>query len=470
MLLKKIKYIINKFKNINISISIKITTVYAVLFSLVLLILNASILFGIKHYLYSEAHNQIQDVQKIIVSKITSSDLSNKSLFIDITSMEDTEFRISTKNGEVLSLSEKFNYKIKRFNYKKHHNIEKHIEDKGNHLLYKVITVQSKNNGTVYIEIVKIMNNEYWFMKVLFAAMAGADFIGIIASIILGYIVSKRMLKPIDYITKTAESISINNLKDRLYVKGPDDELKRLVKTFNKMIERLQEAFDRQTQFVSDASHELRTPIAIIQGYANLLDRWGKYDKEASEKSISAIKFEASNMGYLIEKLLFLARGDNGTQLIEKKEFYINKLIDEVVKESRIIEKNRIIESSKNDKIMIFADYKMIKQMLRIFIDNSIKFTKDDGKIDVSSSVYKDTLRIIVSDNGIGISKDEIKKIFDRFYVVDKSRSKENGGSGLGLSIAKWIVKIHGGIIDVISKEGEGTKAIVTLKLVGNEK
>lgn len=119
---------------------------------------------------------------------------------------------------------------------------------------------------------------------------------------------------------------------------------------------------------------------------------------------------------------------------------------------------------------MIFADYKMIKQMLRIFIDNSIKFTKDDGKIDVSSSVYKDTLRIIVSDNGIGISKDEIKKIFDRFYVVDKSRSKENGGSGLGLSIAKWIVKIHGGIIDVISKEGEGTKAIVTLKLVGNEK
>lgn len=467
MLLKKIKYIIDKFKSTKISISIKITTVYAILFSLVLLILNASILFGVKHYLYSEADKQITDVQVILVNKIKSSNLSNKTFFSDIPSTENIAVRIIGKNGKVLNSSEKFEHKIMK--WLNHHKTaadgEKHIEDDEKHLIYKKFTAQSRKNNTVYVEIIKNMSNEYWFMKVLFVVMAAADFIGIIASIILGYIVSKRMLKPIDYITKTAESISINNLKDRLEVKGPDDELKRLANTFNKMIERLQEAFDRQTQFVSDASHELRTPIAVIQGYANLLDRWGKDDREALEKSISAIKLEASNMGDLIEKLLFLARGDNGTQLIEKEKFYLNELIDEVIKESRIIEKNRTIESSKNDNIMIFADYKMIKQMLRIFIDNSIKFTTSGGKIDVSSIGYNGTAQIVVSDNGIGISQDEIKKIFDRFYIVDKSRSKEKGGSGLGLSIAKLIVNIHGGTIDVKSKEGKGTKIIVKLNL-----
>lgn len=432
-----------------------------------LLILNASILFGVKHYLYSEVNKQIEDVQKIILSKITYPNLSSKSLFTDITSMENTEFRIVTKDGKVLNSSEKFDHKIMK--WLNHHKIaadgEKHVEEDEEHLIYKKVTVQSKKNGTVYVEIIKNMSNEYWFMKVLFGVMAAADFIGIIASILLGYLVSKRMLKPIDYITKTAENISINNLNDRLEIKGPDDELKRLASTFNKMIERLQEAFDRQIQFVSDAFHELRTPIAVIQGYANLFDRWGKDDRDALEKSISAIKLEASNMGDLIEGLLFLARGDNDAQLIEKEEFYLNELIDEVVRESRIIEKNRIIESSKNDNIMIFADYKMIKQMLRIFIDNSIKFTPAGGEIDVSSMVYNDAVQIIVSDNGIGIPQDEIKKIFNRFYIVDKSRSKEKGGSGLGLSIAKWIVDVHAGIIDVKSNEDKGTKIIISLKL-----
>ncbi len=131
--------------------------------------------------------------------------------------------------------------------------------------------------------------------------------------------------------------------------------LRDLVDTFNKMIDRLQEAFDRQIQFVSDASHELRTPIAVIQGYANLLDRWGKDDREALEKSIYAIKLEATNMASLIEKLLFLAKGDSGTQVIEKKEFCLNELIDEVIAESKLIEQNHIISSSKNDNCKNFC-------------------------------------------------------------------------------------------------------------------
>ena len=309
------------------------------------------------------------------------------------------------------------------------------------------------------------MNNEYYFMEILFGVMAIADLIGMIASLILGYIVSKRMLKPIDYITKTAENISINNLKERIEGNDSNDELNRLVNTFNNMIDRLQGSFDRQVQFVSDASHELRTPIAVIQGYANLLDRWGKDDKEVLEKSIYAIKLEATNMANLVEKLLFLAKGDSGTQLIEKKEFYLNELVNEVVRESKIIAPNHIITSNQNDTVNIIADYKMIKQLLRIFIDNSIKFTSEQNKIDISSEVQGKVVKLTVSDTGIGIPEDEIPNIFHRFYIVDKSRSKEKGGTGLGLSIAKWIVDMHKGSIDVESEEGKGTKITVTLSL-----
>jgi len=472
MLLKIGNHILNIIKIIkSAKISTKLTIVYAFMFALVLLLLNASILYGVKYYMYNQANKQIEDMQTIILNKITPKnqqlDLSDKRIFSDVPSKENISIRIIHENGKIINLSEKFDYKIKEpdDNAKKSEDKEKHLEDKERHLVYKNVKFQSKKYGTVYIQIVKGMHNEYDFMKILFGVMAVADFIGIIASIILGYIVSKRMLKPIDYITKTAENISINNLKERIDVKGSDDELKRLASTFNKMIDRLQGAFNKQAQFVSDASHELRTPVAVIQGYANLLDRWGKDDRDALEKSIYGIKLEAANMANLIEKLLFLAKGDSGTQLIEKKEFWLNELIDEVVKESRIIEQNHIISSNKNDTVRVFADYKMIKQMLRVFIDNSMKFTPEHGKIDISSQVQGKVVKITVSDTGIGIPKDETKNIFNRFYIVDKSRSKEKGGTGLGLSIAKWIIDMHQGTIDVESEEGKGAKITVTLKL-----
>lgn len=295
--------------------------------------------------------------------------------------------------------------------------------------------------------------------------MAVSDFIGIVSSIIIGYIISKKMLKPIDNITKAAENISINNLNERIDMKGPEDELKRLAATFNNMINRLQDSFNRQTQFVSDASHELRTPIAVISGYVNLLDRWGKNDKKALEKSIYAIKFEVSTMADMIEKLLFLAKGDSGVLEMNKTRFFLNKLIDEVIEESRLIDKTHNILSEKNQVVEILADYKMIKQMFRIFIDNSIKFTPENGNIVLNSVIKEKTIEMTISDTGIGIPKEEIERIFDRFYTVDKSRSKDKGGTGLGLSIAKWIVDRHNGNIEVISEEGKGTRIIIKINI-----
>lgn len=447
-------------------VSVKLTIVYALMFSLVLLVLNASILYGIKYYLYSQANKQIEDVKVMVLNKALSQTkqvvLSDSELISDIPSKENISIRILQENGKVLNISKEFNYNIK---IKQPFDQIKNFKENDKHLVYKNLKIKTEKYGSAYIQIIKDMDNEYDFLKILFALMAIADFIGIIASIILGYSISKKMLVPIDYITNAADNISINNLKERIEVTGPDDELKRLGNTFNKMIDRLQGAFDRQAQFVSDASHELRTPIAVIQGYANLLDRWGKDDSEALEKSIHAIKLEASNMENLVEKLLFLAKGDSGKHIIEKKEFWLNELICEVVSESKLIDCSHVISTDKNDMVSISADYKMIKQMLRIFIENSIKFTPELGKIDISSEIQDETVKITVSDSGVGIPLDEIQNIFERFYIIDKSRSKETGGTGLGLSIAKWIVEVHSGTINVESKEGSGTKIMIILNI-----
>ena len=229
------------------------------------------------------------------------------------------------------------------------------------------------------------------------------------------------------------------------------------------MIDRLQESFDSQIQFVSDASHELRTPIAVIQGYANLLDRWGKDDKKALEKSIYAIKLETANMANLVENLLFLAKGDSSNLLMDKKVFNLNELISEVTDETRLISPKYNITNNRNDNSVINADYKMIKQMIRVFVENSIKFSEEGSTIDISSESFSDKVKIIVTDHGIGIPKDEIDKIFDRFYIVDKSRSKEKSGSGLGLSIAKRIVEMHNGEITAESEPLKYTRITVTL-------
>lgn len=295
------------------------------------------------------------------------------------------------------------------------------------------------------------------FSIVLSGILLTANIAGIIIIIIIGAKASKRMLSPISRMTDTVKEISINALDKRLDVSGSKDELKDLARTFNEMLDRLQISVEQQNQFVSDASHELRTPISVIQGYANLLDRWGKDDPEVLTESIESIKSESDNMKNLVEKLLFLARGDKNTQKVEKQEFMLNELIDDIVKESQMIDNHHTIILDKNDMVSITADKNLIKEAIRILVDNSIKYTPEGGSITLSSFKAARKINIVVSDSGSGISKEDLPYIFNRFYRADKSRSKTSGGTGLGLSIAKWIVDHHSGRIFVQSELGIGT-------------
>ncbi|MEI3110462.1 MAG: ATP-binding protein [Oscillospiraceae bacterium] len=194
-----------------------------------------------------------------------------------------------------------------------------------------------------------------------------------------------------------------------------------------------------RARFLSDASHELRTPIAVIQGYANMLNRWGKDDPAVRQEAISAIRAEADCMRRGVEQLLFLARGDNNTQTVHFKAFDLSAVVDEVYRETELLETGRQVGSAIQPGIRFYGDTGLLKQALRILVDNAVKYTPEGGALFVRLKGKEGIVQLSVSDTGQGIAPDDLPKVFQRFYRTDESRTRQTGGTGLGLSIAQWI-------------------------------
>ena len=266
----------------------------------------------------------------------------------------------------------------------------------------------------------------------------------------------------------TLNTITEDHLDKRILIDDEREELKGLASAINAMLDRLDAAYQAQLRFVSDASHELRTPISVIQGYANLLDRWGKRDEKALQESIDAIKVEAEGMESLVEQLLFLARSDNNSIKLEMADIDISVLAEEVLKETEMIDKNHIISGKIDSGIYVYGDSQLIKQAMRVFVDNAIKYTPDNGRIKLSLEKHAGEARISVTDTGIGIADKDISQVFERFFRADESRTRKTGGTGLGLSIAQYIVDSHGGYMEIVSRENIGTKitAVIPEKII----
>ncbi len=320
------------------------------------------------------------------------------------------------------------------------------------------------------IQVFKMLNGNKYFIRSFVIKMVVADLLGICCAILASRYISSRILKPVKQIRTTAEQISIYDLSQRIDADGPDDEMKELSITFNSMIERLETAFQKQNQFVSDASHELRTPISVIQGYASLINRWGKSNPDVLQESIDSILGETEHMKELINNLLFLAKSDQNRMQEKKEKMYLNDVAQEIVKELEVIDTKHHIFYEETEDVAIFGDADLLKQLLWIHGENALKYTAENGNIYVK--VWKDKKYgyVSVQDDGIGIAKKEQSKIFDRFYREDKSRNKEISGTGLGLSIAKWIIQSHNGEILVESKQGEGATFIDKFPLLVEEK
>jgi len=273
-----------------------------------------------------------------------------------------------------------------------------------------------------------------------------------------------RQLDPekITALAGSLDGIDAEQLDTRIQIDELQDELKNIAIAINGMLDRINESYAAQARFVSDASHELRTPIAVIQGYVNLLDRWGTTDEKALNESVAAIKDEAENMKDLVEQLLFLARGDSNTINMVPERIELQTLAQEVVNETRLIDDIHDININ-TDESAVMADKGLLKQALRILIDNAIKYTDKDGEITIATTTVENTVRLSVSDSGIGINPEILPNVFDRFTRADESRTRSTGGAGLGLSIAQWIITRHNGHMEVLSREGIGTKITLVL-------
>ena len=261
------------------------------------------------------------------------------------------------------------------------------------------------------------------------------------------------------------DEINATHLDKRSPVSGTQKELKTLAQAINAMLDRINEAYRSQMRFVSDASHELRTPIAVVQGYANLLDRWGKDDPAIRQEAIDAIRQEADSMKELVEQLLFLARGDNDSMRIEMEDFDLTALAAEVLRETEMIDQTHIFLARWDGAVPVRADAGLIKQALRVLVDNSIKYSPEGGRILLSVRADGGAARMSVQDEGQGIGAESLPHIFDRFFRTDESRARQTGGTGLGLAIAKWIADRHGGWFEVLSREGVGTRITMVLPL-----
>ena len=290
--------------------------------------------------------------------------------------------------------------------------------------------------------------------------------IGVAIAIIMSIILGQKIVKPIKNIIRTTEKITTDDLNQRIEEPEQDDELKTLTQIINQMLDRLENSFENQSKFVSDASHELRTPLAIIKGYAEIIKKRRFSDEEIFEESIDSIINETENMKNLVQKLLFLAKGEitkinTNFQIIEMKEF-----VQQIHTDTEVSSKSHKFYLEKNQEYKVEADVTLLQQAIRALIENAIKYSEENTNIYIES-IIKDEKNGIVSirDEGVGISEEDTKRIFDRFYRVDDSRTKATGGTGLGLAIVKRIVEIHKGEIEIFSELGKGTKISIILPL-----
>jgi heavy metal sensor kinase len=275
-----------------------------------------------------------------------------------------------------------------------------------------------------------------------------------------GYALAGRALAPVDQITRAANEISERDLSERLPV-ATADELGRLATTFNALIERLQQAFERQRQFTADASHELRTPLAIIRAMTGqkLMRR---RDPEEYEDALRQIDEAAAYMSKLATHLLTLARADAGHLTLERERLDLTELLEHVA--SQVGEASgRSIPVHAPGAVSVLGDPMRLTELFLNLLENATKHTPPDGTVEVSVGPDGARVTVAVRDTGVGIPPEHLPFIFERFYRVDTARAREEGGAGLGLAIARWIAEWHGGGIRAESEPGRGTTMTVTL-------
>ncbi|HEU5237458.1 MAG TPA: heavy metal sensor histidine kinase [Pyrinomonadaceae bacterium] len=294
---------------------------------------------------------------------------------------------------------------------------------------------------------------------------AGVPLILVFASI-GGYFLARKSLAPIALMDRQTRGITAEKLSSRLDVMNQRDELGGLATTINELLARLESSFREQQRFVADASHELRTPLAILRGETDVaLTQPRSVDEYKS--SLTLIKDEAERLSRIVEDLFILARQPFEARAIKKEPMNLREIVGECARAAQVLAAQKDLHLTVDAKspITLTGDDDLLRRLVLNLLDNAVKYTPEGGEISVKLTQQNGTALMIVSDSGIGIPQKDLPHVFDRFYRVDKARSRALGGAGLGLSIADWIVKAHGGELSVQSAPGKGSAFTVELPL-----
>lgn len=320
-----------------------------------------------------------------------------------------------------------------------------------------------------YLQVENKLNAYYRNYKQLRLVVIMALCLVVLASGLLGYFLSLMFLRPLGEIHDTVKTISKDPTKNvRVPVPSHNDELTELTTMFNEMLDRMQRYIDQQSQFVSDVSHELRTPIAIIQGHLDMLDRWGKDEPEVRDDSIRACLIETKRMKNLVQEMLDLSRAEQVEINFRDQKTVVNDVVHQVFNNFKMLypDFHFTLDDDLDEPITanIYRDH--LEQVLVILCDNAVKYSTERKEVHISLSRGMNTVEIGIQDFGEGIPATDIDKVFDRFYRVDKARSRKKGGNGLGLSIAKRLIEGYHGSITLESSLGAGSLFRIILPII----
>ncbi|TVX93659.1 HAMP domain-containing sensor histidine kinase [Paenibacillus agilis] len=325
-------------------------------------------------------------------------------------------------------------------------------------------------NGT--IEIVKSMDD---FTQLSAAFTQMMLIFGLVAVVLCGLgggILAWQMLKPIQSMALTIRKVKQKGLQERVPIQNKGDEVGKLIVLFNEMMDQVEQSFLQQTQFVEDASHELRTPIAIIEGHLGLLQRWGKNEPAVLEESLQASMQELLRLKGLVQELLELNRAEHldgePYRTVSKLGEGIQSLIQKLVLIHPAFQFETEVASVMDTSLAIGEQH--FEQVMLIVLDNAVKYSLSEASVHIKALAHEDTVQLIIKDKGIGIPEEHLPYVTDRFYRVEQARSRERGGNGLGLSIAKRIVEKYDGELLIQSEYSKGTEVTISLPIASRSK
>ncbi len=445
------------------SLSWRLTMAYTALVTAVLLVFGLVAYFGVRYVLFSAAARQIE-ATRITVTGLTETGADQEGDYNHV-DLEDPAItaalgggpvwvQIATPDGKVLNRSRTLDKGIALPTYVGPATRMKIGENDF------LLTGGYLAPGAT-LQIARSLEREDEFLSSLAQVLLLVGLAGLVPAVVGGRAIAHRALRPIETLTRTTRGITVSDLGRRIPLAGPRDELHVLGETVNGMLQRLDDGFRRQKEFVAAASHDLRTPLTVIRSYSDLLERWGASNPEVVAESSRAIGGAAFTMERLVQDLLLLAHLDIKPKM-ETTRLRLDELAAETVKEARAIAPDVEVAEKATLPVEVLADEAYIRRAVWALVDNALKH--GGPKVEVSTGLLGTEAFLSVTDNGPGLTPEELSRIFERFYRADRARTKGKG-FGLGLPTARAIVEAHGGRIEAQSGPGQGTRFTILLPL-----